>query len=753
MNSVARHRVASWSVLVALLLSLLPVAALQPAVAQAEGRKLDQVDQTSANPNQEIVYIDSNGFVRVLDVEPSGTAKTIQFISPEGGWRNLALGDFNNDGDMEIVVVKGSGPSTSVLTIYDPVVSAGATVPGQEINGVPWKQLATFALPDRPETVAAGNFDPNVSGDEFMVVRESVPGEAQNDNDWRAVVYKQTTATNGDGTRWQEHTARNFGKQWDRVGVANVNGQGGDEALFIESGVAIEAYQVDQNWRRIFEYGSDCRVVRDAAFGQFLGGGTLELIMVARQRCSQSSIQDAFRVYSYQNDVFPETWSFGLRFDPEPRTVFVGDINGNGDDEAIMLRVIEGSAEAARLIVRGSGDDQIISDFQNGLPLASDNGYREGAAGDIDGDGRDEIVIIRDNNIRYYPDANTSAQAVDFSTSTNRRSIAIGDLDAQGSTSGPTFVADVAKIEITANFGFATNTGQFTLKNGSTEEGLPFTVATDQSVLSVNPPTGTAPGKSSGGIVLTYNVDARNLVIGQTIMANIRVFSNGTPQALNSPLVIPVTIKVQAPPFEAIPAGASAMFIPCNASAAPTSVTLTVSGLPGSQFVDAQVWGTTRPPAMASAAEVDAAAAVASFDGDLFLGRRSEDGSSFILRNAAGEEQVVPASAGAAPLSVASAAAMDAAEIADSIAAIQAVSAITFTSHVSWVTSISADRLTLPAQLTLTIDPAQRSGAFQVAGLILVGPSYDVANPIAARSYPVTLVCTDFGTWMPIMRK
>ena len=133
----------------------------------------------------------------MLDVEAPNTPKTIQFVSPASGWRSAALGDFNNDGDKEIVVVGGSGPSSSVLTVYDPVVAAGQTVPGQEINGVPWKQLASFALADRPEIVAAGNFDPNVDGDEILVVRETVTGEAKDDNDWRVVIYKQTTAKNG----------------------------------------------------------------------------------------------------------------------------------------------------------------------------------------------------------------------------------------------------------------------------------------------------------------------------------------------------------------------------------------------------------------------------------------------------------------------------------------------------------------------------------------------------------------------------
>lgn len=121
MNKVARHRWASWLLLAALLFSAVPAAALTPAVAQAEGRLADSPDQTTANPNEEIVYLDNNGFVKVLDIEPTGTAKQIQFVSPQGGFRNLALGDFNNNGDLEIVAVKGTNASDSVAVIYDPL--------------------------------------------------------------------------------------------------------------------------------------------------------------------------------------------------------------------------------------------------------------------------------------------------------------------------------------------------------------------------------------------------------------------------------------------------------------------------------------------------------------------------------------------------------------------------------------------------------------------------------------------------------
>ena len=84
---------------------------------------------------------------------------------------------------------------------------------------------------------------------------------------------------------------------------------------------------------------------------------------------------------------------------------------------------------------------------------------------------------------------------------------------------------------------------------------------------------------------------------------------------------------------------------------------------------------------------------------------------------------------------------------------VEATDALTFTSQVPWITAISVNTTTLPAQLTLEVNPTLRTKSFEQAGLVLIGPSYDSSNPIAARSYPITMVCSDSGTWLPIMRK
>jgi hypothetical protein len=159
---------------------------------------------------------------------------------------------------------------------------------------------------------------------------------------------------------------------------------------------------------------------------------------------------------------------------------------------------------------------------------------------------------------------------------------------------------------------------------------------------------------------------------------------------------------------------------------------MTLSGLPGSKLRDVQVW---------DSAVLAAAGAAANLDGELYLGQRSEDGSSLVLRNGTGDEQVLAAAGRMSLLTSASANEID------------ATSDVSYTSQVPWITSVSVNTTTLPSQLTLTLDPALRSKSVEQAGLVLIGPSYDPSNPIAARSYPITMVCTNTGAWLPVMGK
>lgn len=52
-----------------------------------------------ANQEDEIVYIDNKGFIRVFDPQTSPQMPAVSFRSPEGGWFDAVVADVNGNGD------------------------------------------------------------------------------------------------------------------------------------------------------------------------------------------------------------------------------------------------------------------------------------------------------------------------------------------------------------------------------------------------------------------------------------------------------------------------------------------------------------------------------------------------------------------------------------------------------------------------------------------------------------------------------
>lgn len=707
MRRPLRHRLLSVAALLILWLSLLPAGSLPPQTALAEGEAAYTPQASGGDTAKEIIYTDPDGFIRILD--PYHPGQQVQWVSPTGNWRSIAVGDFNNDGDMEIVAVRGA-PGTSVapeLAIFDPVVARGSTPADPKINGIPWRQLASIPLPSRPELVFAGNFDPNVPGDEIGVLRAVVPEDgAPAGAVLRAVIYKQTSPT-PDGTSWTVHQFRDFSEPWERVAVGNLDRTGGDEVAFVSPDKGeFSVFRPDAGFSKISgPGGSSSRPFRDVAFAQYIRGGNLEIVAVRRQDNRGSP---TFEVYSYDGTRLNLAVSDVLV--PGPNVVFAGDINGaNEDEEAMMIRRCAG--DCVRFVVRNDGPDGVIQEFLNGLRLDDDDGWSLGAAGDIDGDGRAEIVLIRDNKIRWYPDAHNSPRFEEVSASTNRRNLVLGDVDRIGFISGPSLAANPASITTVAYKGF-TKTGTIQLQNPATADAIPFTATRDRDWLSVSPVSGLAPGNASAPLNLTYQIDTSLLVVGQQYTGAL-IFTS--PNAANSPLTVPFTVTVEYPPFGATPSSITALYLPCQEPLEERSVTVQVVGVPGNPF-RAQVL-----------APVTAAAASA-LQGEILLVEPTEEGLLLTDRTGA---QAAMADLGGEVMAAAN----------------------TWPSEVAWITDVSSNASTLPATLTMTITPTLRTSNLERAFLFLRTPDPQQPGSELASLHPITLLCTSNGLWMPVIAK
>jgi len=706
-----RRAFAHGALLLATLLALLPAAGV-PQVAAAQGRSITTPGAVSADASEEIVYIDSNGVIRVLDTQFS--EHEVKWFSPDGGWRDFALGDFNNDGDMEIVAVRGTD-STAIVAVFDPVVTQGEVPPGNLINGIPWKELWRFQMPQRPQTVVAGNFDPGVAGDEFAVIRDSSNAEDPEDDDPRRIVIYKQNSPSGDGTSWVEHFARNFSANWEFANMGDWNNNGSDEIILIdnESG-KIEVYQPDQGFRRIAEVGG--RYNKYALIANYVGGGNNELLNFRDVDPPNQSFQvcNIFVNSSIDPACMASLGSAFSSANRGPRVAAAGDVNGSGDEEAFMIFT---RRTPPMLLGRGTGGDNIITEFNNGIDLNAADEFEAIAMGDIDGDGRDEVILGGKSRIMWYPEAHNSASTTSFTVATNKRSLATGDLDRNGFNAGPQFGASVSSIDTTVDFSF-TKQGIFTLQNINTDAAVPFEIALEGTAytwLSVFPSSGFAPGENSQPIEITYVINGGAMMPNQTY--NSAFLISSTDPAVTSRLRIPIKVTVTTPPLRAEPAAPTAIYYPCQAPLDAKQIAVQITGIPGRRF---------------SALVTDISAArAAGLTGSFYVGEVTDAGA-LRLRDAAGKQVEIDFPAARE---------------------LMAADTVNWPSSVPWITAVSSVTNTVPTAMTITVDPAQRTQDFQQAVLVLLASSYADDNDLVAQPYWVTLNCASSASWLPLINR
>lgn len=517
--------------------------------------------------DDEIIYIDASGFIRVIDPNVASGAQEIKWVSPEGGWFDFATGDFNNDGDAEIAAI-GNGK----LTIFDPVVQDSSITPDGEYNLVPWVRLHERAAPGTPSLIAAGNLDAGVAGDE-IIYGYSV-SEPNNIN------YRLEVLKTADGGRtWTTHLNNGYGSRWDFVTVGNVNNTGSDELLLIRNADwRFDVREVDNNFALIYSRsGNSMFTWRSGAIGQFYPGGSGEFV-VAR---TFSGTDELASIILFSN---PSNWDNiadgdALKFFPHPNVIVAGDVNGNGDDEIFWLRSTP-DATGTRLYMINRGGDTLPG-FSSSLD--ADNAYKAAAMGDPDGDGRDEIAVMRNDRIRYFYAVETGNAALftDYAgLTTNSRSIKMANLDGEGYVPGTRFSATPATVQVTLTAG---TSKQPNLAIDVTASGsktvVPITVSKERGATWFDYFINT---NQTPAVITISQFDARNLTPG---VYTERLKVTSTEQVLNQPFYITIQMTVARAAFDLSPSGVVATFHSGNQDLYMANVALT--GIPGVNYTAA----------------------------------------------------------------------------------------------------------------------------------------------------------------------
>jgi len=532
----------------------------------------------TTNSDDEIVYLDTAGFIRVLDPQVTSSQPAVQWVSPVGGWRDFALGDFNNDGDAEIVAVGGDS-ANGKLVIYDPVIAAGRIDATRVINSVPWTILYETALPGAPLLVSAGELVPTVAGDEIAYVFAPNPADqSDTDNQSRLAILQMADGIS-DGSDWAEVVSFvEFGNQWDRLSLGDLDTVAGEEVILVDRSGLVRVYRIEEGaLLKFFEHESGARPWQDGIAAHWSSTALPELLM-ARSSSPGGATFWTFYYDPGQTTNFRDGYTELLL--PTPRTLFAGDINGNGDDELFFLRDVPSTiSNRMRLFMRNAGGDTLPV-FEQLLDV--DNGYQGGAAGDTDGDGRAEVVIIRNNNIRIYtaPESNAALLSdTPLTILSDGATIHLANLDRNGVVVTPRLALSDSQLNPGLSAGADPTTLTVSLRNtaSGTASVIPFTVAVvgNPAWIIVSPSSGETPA------TLNLTLDPGRLAAG-THTATIMIDSSDD-QVLDLPLALTVVATVRAGLMMS-PDRPPTVVSSCAADSAPQQQTIRLTGPTGITF-------------------------------------------------------------------------------------------------------------------------------------------------------------------------
>lgn len=502
---------------------LLPCAALLLLLA-AGGANAQTTDV-----DDEIVYTDASGYIRVYDYEAVANTPTIAWVSPESGYTYLTLIDANQDDDLEIAALRPGPDGKTILDIYDPVISKDEEQGNDTINGIAWRQVATLFIDGVGTFIAAGNLDNSIRGDELLV------GSYVNGDPGQSRV-QMLRNVSGNGARWDAITLAITPKPWTEAALGNMDGdpEGIDEiGLLTKPWATVEIWRIGStaNVSKVYENVNVERPWNAIAMGDWLGNGRMML----------GAVRDApppfptLILFRLQADGEVEDYHAEV-FSPGPEDLWFGDGNGSVDEEVFLLRSLPTTDTVRyRLFSRNRGSDTFpeLRDV-----LDPDNGYKIGTAGDFDGDGRDEVAVFRNNNMRLFLTPETNSTGTNVTVSSNTENATAGNLDLRGfrQTVSMRVVADSITPSLPAGGVGITDTVE--VVNSTNAIAIPIA----QSIQGSPPWVSVTANRATTPAILTFVYDASRLPPG-TYRATL-IISSQMEDVSNNPLQHEIVLNV-----------------------------------------------------------------------------------------------------------------------------------------------------------------------------------------------------------------
>lgn len=503
-----------WGLLVAVL-----VTAALPAAGPSTG-SLTPAAYAQAAQDEEIVLLASDGRIVIADPTVPAGIRKVEWQSNDTGWQKVATGDFNGDGDDEIIALRGGE-----ARVFDPIVQSGeqTVLFNQTVSGQLWEQVVT------------GDIDGD-GQDEIILTRTTSEGDI--------VERMQAFDPNPSATTWTLTFNEGYGLAWQKLATGDVDGDGIDDVAAIRHRTTptadkrITIWKPSANWQILHDRGDyDFKWLTIEIGNVDADASGREELLLSRE--GVLGTLNSFLVFRCCNGSSLITVA-GSKHYPYFFSITSGDINASGDEEVFLLRNTGGTSSPA-LIMLNYGADPVVP-FET---LAGQGQWLKILAGDTDGDGRAELVVMSPSEYRIFtqPGSNMNFEPHGGSYIASGE-FALGNLDGAGIPLGPVLTLSTNNIELNLEAGqgatqnvSVTNTGEGSVINWTA------TVTDGAEWLSVSPTSGSTPS------TMVVVVNTSNLVAG-SYTGKVKV-EGAT--ATNGPQEITVKLTTTAPQFSVSP--------------------------------------------------------------------------------------------------------------------------------------------------------------------------------------------------------
>lgn len=377
------HRTLLLLLLVSLALAGLGVDARTTAVAAAP----------QAFPDDEIAYINFNTCVQITDPVPQPGQAPFSWVSPTCGYSDMAVTDVNADGIKELIAVGGN--TARLLVPYTPAGTTPAF-----LSQLPSGYVYLSA--------SAGDIVAGDGGRSELVLQKTDPREGG-----YAVEIWQGNAA---GTLWNRIFDSNYGAEWINMGIGQYNGLGAGELIMVRNGTE------SNRDRRILILTHDFGIFQELANRTYgydwldLAVGNVnnnngELVELVMTRSQVGATLNSYLVFQFTGpDPIADAPNGQGKYFPYWQAIALGNVNGAGaDKEVFMVRDPETDNGVSMIGLNYGSDTPWNSGWSSGLQLG--RSLKAVAAGDVDGDGKDEIIVAQPSSYRIWlePDASMTS--------------------------------------------------------------------------------------------------------------------------------------------------------------------------------------------------------------------------------------------------------------------------------------------------------------------------------------------------------